>query len=54
MSVPDFQKLILPLLKLAGNGHQHSSAEAIEQLAQEFQLTDDDRARTTSERPAAI
>ena len=43
MSVPDFQKLMLPLLKLAGNGHQHSSAEAIEQLAQEFQLTDDDR-----------
>ena len=34
---------MLPLLKLAGDGHQHSSAEAIEQLAQEFQLTDDDR-----------
>jgi hypothetical protein len=44
MSVPDFQKLMLPLLKLAGDGKQHSVAEAIEQLAQHFQLTAEDRA----------
>ena len=43
MSVPDFQTLMLPLLKLAGDGQQHSSAEAVERLAQEFQLSDDDR-----------
>jgi hypothetical protein len=45
MSVPDFQSLMLPLLKLAGDGQQHSLAEAVERLAQEFQLSDDDRAQ---------
>jgi hypothetical protein len=43
MAVPDFQKLMLPLLKLAGDGQPHTSAEAVEHLAQEFQLSDDDR-----------
>jgi Mrr N-terminal domain/Protein of unknown function DUF262 len=43
MAVPDFQSLMLPLLKLAGDGLQHTSAEAVERLAQEFQLSDDDR-----------
>ena len=45
MTVPDFQTLMLPLLKLASDGQQHNLAEAIEQLAQEFQLSDDDRAQ---------
>ena len=43
MAVPDFQSLMLPLLKLAGDGQQHTLAEAVERLAQEFQLSDDDR-----------
>ena len=43
MAVPDFQSLMLPLLNLAGDGLQHTSAEAVERLAQEFQLSDDDR-----------
>ena len=34
---------MLPLLNLAGDGLQHTSAEAVERLAQEFQLSDDDR-----------
>ena len=44
MTVPDFQTLMLPLLKLAGDGQQHTLAEAVERLAEEFQLSDDDRA----------
>ena len=44
MGVPDFQALMLPLLKLAGDGQEHALAEAVERLAQEFQLSDDDRA----------
>jgi hypothetical protein len=43
MAVPDFQSLMLPLLKLAGDGQPHTFAEAVERLAQEFQLSDDDR-----------
>ena len=45
MAVPDFQTLMLPLLKLAGDGQQHTFAEAVERLAEEFQLSDDDRAQ---------
>lgn len=43
MAVPDFQSLMLPLLKLAGDGQQHTFAEAVERLALEFQLSDEDR-----------
>lgn len=34
---------MLPLLKLAGDGQVHTLAEAVERLAEEFQLSDDDR-----------
>jgi restriction system protein len=43
MAVPDFQTLMLPLLKLASGGQRHTLAEAVEQLALEFQLSDEDR-----------
>jgi hypothetical protein len=43
MAVPDFQTLMLPLLKLASGGQQHTLAEAVAQLALGFQLSDDDR-----------
>src|ERR1700687_4000831 len=45
MAVPDFQTLMLPLLKLASDGKQHTLADALEQLSHEFQLSDDDRAQ---------
>ena len=45
MAVPDFQTLMLPLLRLASDGQQHNLAEAIERLAQEFQLSNDDQAQ---------
>lgn len=43
MAVPDYQSLMLPLLKLAGDGQEHSKREAIEALAEEFGLTREDR-----------
>lgn len=43
MTVPDFQSLMLPLLKLAGDGHEHTLSESIETLDQQFKLTDADR-----------
>lgn len=45
MAIPDFQTLMLPLLRLAGDGQHHTFAEAVERLAQEFQLSNDDRAQ---------
>jgi restriction system protein len=43
MAVPDFQSLMLPLLKIARDGEPHSLAEAREALATEFKLTQADR-----------
>lgn len=43
MAVPDFQSLMLPLLKLAADGHPHSLAEAREVLAVAFKLTEAER-----------
>jgi len=43
MTVPDFQTLFLPLLKLAGDGRDHRLDEAILALAAQFGLGEDDR-----------
>lgn len=43
MAIPDFQSIMLPLLRLAADGKEHSSQEAVEVLADEFQLTDEER-----------
>lgn len=39
MAVPDFQSLMLPLLRVATDGKEHSLAEARDLLATEFKLT---------------
>jgi len=41
--VPDFQTLMLPLLRLAADGKEHTLGAAIGQLAQEFQLSEEER-----------
>jgi len=43
MAVPDFQSLMMPLLRIAANGQEHSLAEARDVLAAEFKLSDTDR-----------
>src|SRR4051794_2981662 len=43
MTVPGFQDMMLPLLKLAADSHEHASSEAIETLAQQFHLSDADQ-----------
>jgi len=45
MAIPDFQSIMLPLLKLAGDGEMHDINDATEKLAKEFQLTDEEIAR---------
>ncbi len=39
MAVPDFQSLMLPLLRIAADGLEHSVAEARDTLAAEFKLS---------------
>jgi len=43
MAVPDYQSLMLPLLKIAGDGNEHNLTEAIEKLAQQLNLNEQDR-----------
>lgn len=42
MTVPDFQTMMLPLLKVAEDGQEHSSHDFLEKLAEHFKLTDED------------
>ena len=43
MSIPDYQTLMLPLLRLAGDNQEHRFRDAVEQLATEFNISDEDR-----------
>ena len=43
MTTPDFQEIMLPFLKYAGNGKEHSKRETTEYLANVFQLSDAER-----------
>ena len=45
MPVPDFQTLMLPLLRFAADGKEHSVAEARGAIASEFHLTPDELAQ---------
>jgi len=38
--IPDFQTLLLPLLQLSGDEKNHSTKEAVHQLAMDFSLTE--------------
>ncbi len=43
MGVPDFQSFLLPLLRIAGDGQEHSLAEARDVLASDFKLSQADQ-----------
>jgi len=43
MPIPDFQTIMLPLLRFAGDKQEHSIREAVEFLGAEFHLTDAER-----------
>lgn len=41
MTVPDFQSIMLPFLKIAGDGQEHSFSETVEILAQQLLSSED-------------
>lgn len=43
MVIPDYQTVMLPLLKYAGDGKEHHIRDAIEELAEEFKLSEEER-----------
>src|SRR5215469_3678432 len=44
MAIPDYQSVMLPLLSIGSDGKEHQMREVIKALADEFQLTDAERA----------
>jgi restriction system protein len=43
MPIPDYQTIMLPLLKIAADGHEHNIREAIHELADRFGLSEAER-----------
>ena len=43
MPIPDYQTIMLPLLKVSSDGQEHSLTEVVERLANEFSLSAEDR-----------
>ena len=43
MAIPDFQKIMLPVLKFLGDKQEHSLRETIDSLADEFDLSEEER-----------
>jgi restriction system protein len=44
MPIPDYQTIMLPLLRFVADGNEHTTAQAAELVAQQFTLTDAERA----------
>jgi restriction system protein len=43
MSIPDYQTLMRPLLKLVADGNEHSFPSIVEALTVDYKLTDSER-----------
>lgn len=43
MAIPDYQSIMLPLLKFAGDNQEHTIREAIDYIADAFKLAEQDR-----------
>jgi len=43
VAIPNYQMLMLPLLKLAADGEEHKFSQAVEKLADEFNLSAEER-----------
>lgn len=44
MAIPDYQALMLPVLTLAADGQEHKFSQAVEHLAHQLKLTEEERA----------
>ncbi|MCZ6800358.1 MAG: restriction endonuclease [Nitrospirae bacterium] len=54
MAIPDYQTLMLPVLKLASDGQEHKFRQAVEELADEFDLTAEERNELLSSGSQAV
>ena len=54
MAIPDYQTLMLPVLKLAADQAEHKFSQAVEELADEFSLTPEERNELLSSGSQAV
>ena len=54
MPIPDYQSLMLPLLRFVSDGNDHTTREAVEILASEFQLSPAERTELLASGQQAI
>ena len=54
MPIPDYESIMLPLLKFASDGIEHSSKDAIENLSKVFNLTQEEKTRLYQTKNVAI
>lgn len=54
MPIPDYQSLMLPLLRFVADGNDHTTREAVEILASEFQLSPAERTELLASGQQAI
>ena len=43
MAIPDFQSIMLPLLRFCGDGQEHANQEAMDAIVQEFSLAEEEQ-----------
>ena len=43
MAIPDFQSIMLPLLKFCADGQEHTNREAVDVMAREFKLSEEEQ-----------
>ena len=43
MAIPDFQSVMLPLMRYCADGKEHAISETTDALAAQFKLTDEER-----------
>jgi restriction system protein len=54
MAIPDYQSIMLPLLKLAGDQKEHRTREAIEYISDLFALTEQERSEPIPSGPQPV
>ena len=50
MTIPDYETIMLPVLKLAGDGNEHSLRDVTDHIINEFDLTEDEQKDTFTKR----
>jgi restriction system protein len=54
MAIPDYQTLMLPFLRLLGDGVEHRAGQAVEALSDEFGLSPEERQQHLSSGPQTV